>query len=157
MLGSFFVENNMICPNCSHEDTKVLDSRPTNEGSAIRRRRECAKCEFRFSTYEEVELLDLTVVKRDGRTQPYMREKMESGIRKAFEKRPLSREDYRELVSKIEQDIQKLGKQEISSKEIGNIVMKKIKNLDQVAYIRFASVYRQFADVDEFVREAKKL
>lgn len=147
----------MICPNCSHEDTKVLDSRPTNEGSAIRRRRECAKCEFRFSTYEEVELLDLTVVKRDGRTQPYMREKMESGIRKAFEKRPLTREDYRELVSKIEQDIQKLGKPEITSKEIGNIVMKKIKNLDQVAYIRFASVYRQFADVDEFVREAKKL
>ena len=147
----------MRCPNCSNDDTKVLDSRPTNEGAAIRRRRECVKCEFRFSTYEEVELLDLTVIKRDSRTQPYMREKIESGIRKAFEKRPISRDDFKELVSKIEQDIQKMGKSEIASKEIGGIVMKRIKGLDQVAYIRFASVYRQFADVDEFVREAKKL
>lgn len=147
----------MKCPNCANEDTKVLDSRPINDGLAIRRRRECTKCEFRFSTHEEMEILDLTVVKRDGRKQPYMREKIESGIRKAFEKRPLSRDDFHELMSKIEQDIQKLGREEIAAKDIGSIVMKRIKAKDQVAYIRFASVYRQFRDVDEFVREAKKL
>ncbi|MBI2607964.1 MAG: transcriptional repressor NrdR [Candidatus Doudnabacteria bacterium] len=147
----------MKCPKCSHEDTKVLDSRPLNEGMAIRRRRECIKCGFRFSTHEEMEILDLTVVKRDGTKQPYMREKIESGIRKAFEKRPLTRDDFIQIVSAIEQDIQKSGKSEIGSKDIGSIVMKQIKKKDQVAYIRFASVYRQFQDVDEFVREAKKL
>ncbi len=147
----------MKCPKCGFEDTKVLDSRPTNEGLAIRRRRECNKCEFRFSTHEQMEILDLTILKRDGRTQPYMREKIESGIRKAFEKRPLSHEDFQNIMSGIEQDIQRLGKEAIGSKEIGNVVMKHIKRKDQVAYIRFASVYRQFADVDEFVKEAKKL
>lgn len=147
----------MKCPNCANDDSKVLDSRPIDDGLAIRRRRECIKCGFRFSTHEEMEILDLTVVKRDGKKEPYMREKIEAGIRKAFEKRPLSREDFHAMISGIEQDIQKLGKEEISSKEIGNIVMRKIKSVDQVAYIRFASVYRQFADVDEFVREAKKL
>ncbi|OGE74384.1 MAG: transcriptional regulator NrdR [Candidatus Doudnabacteria bacterium RIFCSPLOWO2_02_FULL_42_9] len=147
----------MRCPNCSNEDTKVLDSRPISDGMAIRRRRECVKCGARFSTHEEMEILDLTVMKRDGRTQPYMREKIESGIRKAFEKRPLSRDDFHSLVTGIEQDIQKSGKDQIMSKDIGNIVMKRIKGKDQVAYIRFASVYRKFADVEEFVREAKKL
>jgi len=147
----------MRCPTCQNEDTKVLDSRPVSDGLAIRRRRECIKCGARFSTHEEMEILDLTVVKRDGRTQPYMREKIESGIRKAFEKRPLSRDDFHSLISGIEQDIQKTGKEQIPAKEIGNIVMRRIKGKDQVAYIRFASVYRQFADVEEFVREAKKL
>lgn len=147
----------MKCPNCSHDDTKVLDSRPTNDGAAIRRRRECIKCEFRFSTHEEMEILDLAVVKRDGKKEPYMREKIESGIRKAFEKRPLSREDFAAIMSGVEQDIQKRGKEEITTKEVGNIVMKHIKSKDQVAYIRFASVYRKFADVEEFVKEAKKL
>jgi transcriptional repressor NrdR len=147
----------MRCPNCSHEDTKVLDSRPVNEGLGIRRRRECISCSFRFSTQEEMEILDLKVIKRDGRAQPYMKEKIESGIRKAFEKRPLSRDDYQGIMSAIEQDIQKLGKDEVSTKEIGTIVMRHIKRKDQVAYIRFASVYRQFTDVEEFVREAKKL
>lgn len=134
-----------------------MDSRPINEGLAIRRRRECSKCEFRFSTHEEMEILDLTVVKRDGRTQPYMREKIESGIRKAFEKRPLTHDDFQAIISSIERDIQKLARQEISSRDIGQIVMRHIKRKDQVAYIRFASVYRQFADVEEFVREARKL
>jgi transcriptional repressor NrdR len=134
-----------------------LDSRPVNEGLAIRRRRECSDCSFRFSTHEEMEILDLSVSKRDGRCQPYMREKIESGIRKAFEKRPLSREDFQGIISSIEQDIQRLGQDQVSTKEIGSIVMKHIKRKDQVAYIRFASVYRQFADVEEFVREAKKL
>jgi len=147
----------MRCPNCSHDDTKVCDSRPVNEGLAIRRRRECSSCSFRFSTYEEIEILDLMVTKRDGRSQPYMREKIESGIRKAFEKRPLTRDDFQEIISSIEQDIQKLGKDEVSAKDIGGIVMRHIKKKDPVAYIRFASVYRQFADVDEFVKEAQKL
>jgi transcriptional repressor NrdR len=147
----------MRCPNCSNEDTKVLDSRPIDDGLAIRRRRECTKCDARFSTHEEMELLDLTVVKRDGRTETYMREKIENGIRKAFEKRPLSHDDYRGLISGIEQDIQKIGKSQITTKEIGNIVMRRIKVKDQVAYIRFASVYRKFADVEEFIREAQKL
>jgi len=147
----------MRCPACQNEDTKVLDSRPVSDGLAIRRRRECIKCGARFSTHEEMEILDLTVVKRDGRTEAYMREKIESGIRKAFEKRPLSRDDFHSLISGIEQDIQKTGKEQIPAKEIGNIVMRRIKGKDQVAYIRFASVYRQFADVEEFVKEAKKL
>jgi transcriptional repressor NrdR len=147
----------MRCPNCSSDDTKVLDSRPIADGMAIRRRRECAKCQARFSTHEEMEILDLTVVKRDGRTEAYLREKIESGIRKAFEKRPLSHDDFHALIAGIEQDIQKMGKEQISSRDIGNIVMKRIKSADQVAYIRFASVYRKFADVEEFIREAKKL
>jgi transcriptional repressor NrdR len=147
----------MKCPNCSNDDTKVLDSRPISDGMAIRRRRECGKCGTRFSTHEEMEILDLTVIKRDGSTEGYMREKIEAGIRKAFEKRPLSHDDFHSLISGIEQDIQKLGRNQIASKDIGNIVMKRIKTQDQVAYIRFASVYRQFADVEEFVKEAKKL
>src|SRR4051812_30729532 len=104
----------MTCPNCGKDDTKVLDSRPINDGLAIRRRRECVKCDFRFSTHEEMEILDLTVVKRDGAKQPYIREKIESGIRKAFEKRPLTREHFAAMMSGIEQDIQKLGKDEIT-------------------------------------------
>jgi transcriptional repressor NrdR len=124
---------------------------------AIRRRRECNKCGARFSTHEEMEILDLTVVKRDGSTEAYMREKIEAGIRKAFEKRPLSSDDFHALIAGIEQDIQKIGKEQIGTKDIGSIVMKRIKSKDQVAYIRFASVYRKFADVEEFVKEAKKL
>jgi len=147
----------MRCPNCQNDDTKVLDSRPISDGMAIRRRRECSKCGARFSTHEEMELLDMKVVKRDGTSQAYLREKIENGIRKAFEKRPLTHDDFHALIAGIEQDIQKTGKGEIATKELGNIVMKRIKSKDQVAYIRFASVYRKFADVEEFVKEAKKL
>ncbi|HTL39735.1 MAG TPA: transcriptional regulator NrdR [Methylomirabilota bacterium] len=147
----------MRCPNCANDDTKVLDSRPISDGMAIRRRRECTKCGARFSTHEEMEILDLKVTKRDGSTEAYMREKIESGIRKAFEKRPLSHDDFHSLIAGIEQDIQKTGREQIATKEIGNIVMRRIKGKDQVAYIRFASVYRKFADVEEFVKEAKKL
>jgi transcriptional repressor NrdR len=146
----------MNCPNCG-SDTKVLDSRPQNDGMTIRRRRECLKCEFRFSTREEMEILDLAVINRDGAREPYMRDKIETGIKKAFEKRPLSSEDFSAIMSGIEQDVQKLDKKEISSREIGNIVMRRIKSRDQVAYIIFASVYRKFTDVDEFIKEAKKL
>ncbi len=148
----------MRCPNCEYEDTKVLDSRPVDEGSAIRRRRECEKCEFRFSTYEEIEILDLSVVKRSGLQEPYSREKLERGIRRAFEKREHNDQTLRKLVSVIEQEIQKKAKEgKIKAQDIGEIVMKKIKRIDKVAYIRFASVYRQFEDVEEFKAELQKL
>jgi len=148
----------MRCPNCQYEDTKVLDSRPVDDGSAIRRRRECEKCEFRFSTYEEIEILDLTVIKKDESRETFSKEKLVRGIKRAFEKRPSSEETLRKLVSGIEIDIQKKAKDgEIKSLDIGEIVMKKIKKVDKVAYIRFASVYREFEDLDEFKEELKKL
>lgn len=148
----------MRCPNCQFEETKVLDSRPVEDGSAIRRRRSCEKCEFRFSTYEEIEILDLTVTKRDGSRQMYSREKLERGIKRAFEKRPHTDDTLRKLISGIEQDIQKRTKDgEIPSGDIGEIVMKRIKKIDKVAYIRFASVYRCFEDVEEFKAELLKL
>ena len=148
----------MKCPNCLNEDTKVLDSRPVEEGSAIRRRRECDKCGFRFSTYEEIEILDLAVLKKSGEQQTFSKEKLERGIRRALEKREHSEDALRKLVSSIELEIQKKAKDgKIKSLEIGEIVMKKLKKLDKVAYIRFASVYRQFDDPDEFKEELKKL
>ncbi len=148
----------MRCPNCQNEDTKVLDSRPVDEGEAIRRRRECEKCEFRFSTYEEIEILDLTVVKKDGSKQMFTKEKLERAIRLPMDKRPHTDETLRKLLSSIEIEIQKKAKDgEISSAEIGEIVMKKLKKTDKVAYIRFAAVYREFEDVEEFKEELKKL
>lgn len=148
----------MRCPNCNNDDTKVLDSRPIDEGSAIRRRRECEKCEFRFSTYEEIEILDLTVVKKDGSKQAFSKEKLERAIRLPMDKRPHTDETLRKIVSAVEIEIQRKAKDSsISSSEIGDIVMKKLKKVDKVAYIRFAAVYRQFEDVDEFKAELKNL
>lgn len=149
----------MRCPSCLKEDTKVLDSRPVDEGAAIRRRRECEKCEFRFSTYEEMEILGLAVRKRNNDKQTYSRDKLERGIRRSFEKRPAGDDQtLKKLISGIEQDIQKKSRDgEISSKDIGDIAMKRIKKIDKVAYIRFASVYRQFEDVEEFKAELQKL
>jgi len=148
----------MVCPNCQKEDTKVLDSRPIEEGTAIRRRRECDKCGFRFSTYEEMEILGLTVMKRNGSQQTYSREKLERGIRSSFQKREHTDQSIRKLLSAIEQDIQKKAKDgEISSSSIGEVVMNHIKKIDKVAYIRFASVYRQFEDVEEFKQELRNL
>lgn len=148
----------MKCPNCGNDDTKVLDSRPVDEGSAIRRRRECDKCEFRFSTYEEIEILDLTVAKKNGKKEPYSKEKLERAITRPFEKIPHTDDTLRKLMSTIEIDIQKKAKGgEISSLDIGDIVMKKIKKVSKVAYIRFAAVYRQFEDLEEFKEELKKL
>lgn len=148
----------MRCVKCQNEDTKVLDSRPVEEGSAIRRRRECEKCGFRFSTYEELEILDLYVIKKDGRKELYSREKLEMGIRRAFEKRPHTDDTLKKLISAIEQEIQKKASSgDIKSGDIGEIVMKKIRRIDKIAYIRFASVYRQFEDVEEFKEELKKL
>ena len=148
----------MRCPNCQNDDTKVLDSRPIDEGTAIRRRRECDKCGFRFSTYEEIEILDLTVVKKDGSKQMFSKDKLERAIRLPLDKRPHNDEALRKLLSSIEIEIQRKAKDsEIKSSEIGEIVMKKLKKFDKVAYIRFAAVYRQFEDVDEFKEELKKL
>ena len=148
----------MKCPSCAHEDTKVVDSREANDGLSIRRRRECEKCASRFSTYEELEILELMVEKRDGRAEPYTRDKLESGIRKALEKRPVERDDYKRLISEIEQEIQK--KQEdgkIESQEIGRITMKKLKEFDLVAYLRFTSVCQQFENITEFKKALQKL
>ena len=140
----------MRCAVCNHKDTKVVDSRLSQGGMSIRRRRECLKCRYRFSTLEEVEILDLTVVKRDGRREAYMREKLESGLRKALEKRPVTVESFKDLVNAVERDIQRRKKSEVTSEIIGEIVMNRLKSFDKVAYIRFASVYRAFEDVKTF-------
>lgn len=147
----------MKCPACHHADTRVTDTRLVTDGFAIRRRRECGRCGFRFSTYEEVDILNLTVVKRDGRREPYSREKLEGGLKAASEKRPITHEQFRHLVSGIERDLQQRGTTEITSRAIGETVMKWLKRTDQVAYIRFASVYRSFKDVDSFRTELNLL
>ncbi len=147
----------MKCPVCYFQDTKVVDSRVAADGLSIRRRRECLKCGFRFSTYEEVEILDLTVVKRDGRKESYVRDKLVKGLKSAFEKRPITEEKFKKLINLIERDLQALRKNEILSEQIGQIVMKQLKKMDQVAYIRFASVYQSFKDAQSFKRELNKL
>ncbi len=147
----------MKCPVCYFADTKVVDSRAASDGLSIRRRRECLKCGFRFSTYEEVEILELTIVKRDGRKETYSREKLVKGLRRAFEKRPITEEKFKKLINLIERDLQALRKTEILSEQIGQIVMKQLKKADQVAYIRFASVYQSFKDAQSFKRELNKL
>lgn len=140
----------MKCPACHYHDTKVTDSRTASDGLMIRRRRECLQCGFRFSTYEEVEILNLTVVKRDGRKEPYDRGKLEKGLKHSFEKRPMTADDFKSLVNLIERDIQLIAKSEVTSQQIGEIVMRHLKKIDQVAYIRFASVYRSFTDAEQF-------
>lgn len=147
----------MRCPICNYNDTKVIDSRITSDGMSIRRRRECERCEYRFSTIEEAELLDLKVVKRDGRREPYSREKLERGLRKALEKRQFTELDFQKLVHAIERDIQKKKRDELRTSEVGEIVMNRLKSFDKVAYIRFASVYRAFEDVKTFQQELNKL
>jgi len=147
----------MKCPVCLKSDTSVTDSRLANEGYAIRRRRQCRKCHFRFSTYEEMEILNLTVIKRDGRREPYLKEKLERGLKRALEKRPYTAEDFKKLITTIEIEIQKKKQEEITSQEIGEIIMKILKKFDKIAYIRFASVYRQFEDVQTFQKELNLL
>jgi len=135
-----------------------VDSRAVADGLSIRRRRECLKCKARFSTYEEVEILGLEVKKKDGTLQGYDKQKLERGLRIALEKRPVSGEEFRQLVSEIEQEIQKKAKEnKIASDDIGKIVISRLKKHDKVAYIRFASVYQQFEDIDEFRKELQKL
>jgi transcriptional repressor NrdR len=147
----------MKCPACQNENTKVLDSRLVEQDNNVRRRRECEKCSFRFSTREETELLNLSVIKRDGRHEAYSREKIEAGITRALEKRPISSQEWRVLISAIERDISVLNKPEIKTAQVGELIMRHLKRLDKVAYIRFASVYRDFTDVDTFYEEINKL
>lgn len=147
----------MICPFCAHEVTKVLDKREGTDGKTTRRRRECQKCTRRFTTFERVETLDLLIVKKDGKREIFDRSKLRSGIVRACEKRPISAEAIEKVVDEIEADLRKSGQSEISSKEVGEIVTKKLKKLDQIAYIRFASVYRQFADISDFEKELANL
>lgn len=147
----------MKCPICYHPDTKVVDSRVAADGLSIRRRRECLKCSFRFSTYEEIELLDLVLVKRDGRREAYSREKLVGGLKKSCEKRPITEDMFKRLIHSIERDLQRLKKTEITSKQVGQAVMKNLKKIDSVAYIRYASVYESFKDAQEFRKELNKL
>lgn len=147
----------MYCAVCNHKDTKVVDSRISTDGANVRRRRECEKCNFRFSTLEEVELLDLMVVKRDGRRETYSREKMIRGLEKSLEKRPYTDQAFQKLIHKIERDVQKKRRGQLTTRELGEIVMKHLKTFDKVAYIRFASVYRSFEDVGAFESELNKL
>ncbi len=147
----------MHCPVCSHPETKVIDSRMTADRTGIRRRRQCEKCSFRFSTIEQIEILDLTVVKRDGSKQPYNREKIIMGLRKALEKRSYTEENFNNLVARIEREIHKTRKDELTTKHIGEIIMKKLEAFDQVGYIRYASVYRDFKDVSTFQKELQNI
>jgi transcriptional repressor NrdR len=143
------------CPACDYKETKVVDSRISGEGNAIRRRRECLKCGKRFTTYEYIEQVPLMVVKKDGRRQPFDRSKIIAGLVKACEKRPVSIERIERLTSEIERVLQKKYDREVNSDAIGGIIMEKLASLDEVAYVRFASVYRQFRDVNQFMSELK--
>ncbi|HDN86513.1 MAG: transcriptional regulator NrdR [Candidatus Omnitrophota bacterium] len=147
----------MRCPYCNHNEDKVVDSRETQEGASIRRRRECLNCGRRFTTYEYVEKIPLMVVKKDGRREPFSRQKILEGLLKACQKRPISVERLDKLVSDIEKEIQKKFDQEVDSRYIGELVMEKLSQIDDVAYVRFASVYRQFKDVNQFMRELRDI
>lgn len=150
-------EETVICPFCSHDFTRVVDKREGEHGKATRRRRECQKCCRRFTTFERVETLDLLVIKKDGKREAFDRLKLRSGIIKACEKRPVSAEEIEHIIDEIEAELRKSNTSELPSKKIGDLVIKKLKKLDQIAYIRFASVYRQFADLDDFEKELAKL
>lgn len=149
-----YVNSLMICPYCLSKNSKVTDKRQSPEG--IRRRRECLKCKKRFTTYEKIERGDIFVIKKDGRREKFSREKLENGIYRAFEKLPVQKEKIDKMINEIEEQIRKKGK-EVKSSLIGELVMKKIKKLDNVAYIRFASVYRNFQDVNDFKSVIKEV
>ncbi|HDH96867.1 MAG TPA: transcriptional repressor NrdR [Proteobacteria bacterium] len=147
----------MKCPRCGHLESRVVDSRYREGGKVIRRRRECEKCKSRFTTYERIEESEPLVIKKDGSRQPMDRNKILAGIKKACEKRPVSLEQMEAIVRKIEQYIQDQGLSEISSAEIGEMVIGELREIDEVAYVRFASVYREFKDISEFMDELKAL
>lgn len=147
----------MKCPFCAYIDTKVIDSRLGKEGNNIRRRRECVECERRFTTYERFEELQPLIVKKDGRRQPFERLKILAGIQRACEKRPVSSEAIEKVIDRIEMSLLEGGEREIESSRIGEAVMAALRNLDEVAYVRFASVYRQFKDINEFMSELKEI
>lgn len=147
----------MRCPFCKLSDSRVLDSRPTVEGDSIRRRRECGGCGKRFTTYEKVEGLLLVVVKKDGRREAFDRQKLMLGLIKACQKRPVSTEKLESIVDTIERDLRNLMEPEVKSEYIGELVMKELRGLDEVAYVRFASVYREFRDAESFMQELTDL
>lgn len=147
----------MKCPFCDYYESKVIDSRPTDEGQAIRRRRECTKCSKRFTTYEKIEDIPLVVIKKDGNRQSYNRNKLLNGIIRACEKRPVSIKVIEDMVDEIEKSLFNSMEREITTDLIGEMVMNRLKNIDEVAYVRFASVYRQFKDLNTFMDELKKI
>jgi transcriptional repressor NrdR len=147
----------MRCPFCRHIETRVVDSRETKDGEVTRRRRECEACAARFSTYEEVEKFRLSVIKRDGHKEEYNREKIRSGLLRAFEKRPMNEEKLEKVLGNIEYELSLKKLDEIASKEIGKLVMEKLRAIDDVAYIRFVSVYKSFGSIKSFEKELEKL
>ncbi|WP_291236149.1 transcriptional regulator NrdR [Frisingicoccus sp.] len=147
----------MKCPFCGETDSKVIDSRPAEDGSSIRRRRQCNGCKKRFTTYEKVETIPLIVIKKDNNREPYDRQKIVSGILRSCHKRPISADQINRLVDEVETEIFNREEREIPAQEIGEIVMNRLKDLDAVAYVRFASVYREFKDVNTFMDEIKKI
>jgi len=147
----------MKCPFCDYYESKVIDSRPTDEGQAIRRRRECIKCGKRFTTYEKIEDIPLVVIKKDGNRQSYNRNKLLNGIIRACEKRPVSMKAIEDMVDEIEKSLFNSMEREVTTDLIGELVMNRLKNIDEVAYVRFASVYRQFKDLNTFMDELKKI
>lgn len=147
----------MKCPYCGYQESRVLDSRPTDDGSVIRRRRECEECHRRFTTYEKVEEAPLVVVKKDGRRERFDPQKILAGLLKACEKRPVPSERLSALVTDIEKELRAQGDQEVESRVIGEMVMDRLRGVDEVAYVRFASVYRQFGDLRRFVEEVQRL
>lgn len=147
----------MKCPFCGKENTKVIDSRPAEDNSSIRRRRQCDICGKRFTTYEKVETIPLIVIKKDDNREPYDREKIQGGIIRSCHKRPVSANQISEMIEEIENQIFNMEEKEIESSVIGELVMDKLKDVDQVAYVRFASVYREFKDVNTFMHEIKKI
>ena len=147
----------MKCPFCGFAEDKVIDSRSSNEGKSVRRRRECIKCSKRFTTYEYVEQVPLMVIKKDGRREAFDRNKIISGILKACEKRPVSMEKVEAVVDKVERELQKSFDKEVKAQVVGELVMEHLHKLDEVAYVRFASVYRQFKDINHFMKELKDL
>ncbi|MBR5507903.1 MAG: transcriptional repressor NrdR [Clostridia bacterium] len=147
----------MKCPYCEYAESKVIDSRPTDEGEAIRRRRECLNCGKRFTTYEKIENIQLMVIKKDGSREQFDREKLLRGIQRSCEKRPVPAAEMERMVNEIENAVQNLLEREVKTEQVGEMVMEKLKEVDEVSYVRFASVYRQFTDVNTFIDEVNKL
>lgn len=147
----------MKCPFCKHEDTRVIDSRTIDDGASIRRRRECPECGRRFTTYEKYEQVPLLVIKKDGRREMFDNKKILAGLLRAFEKRPFTYDQIQGLAAKIEAEVRATGENEIKSSQIGEKVMEHLEKIDQIAYVRFASVYRQFADVNSFMQEIQNM
>lgn len=147
----------MKCPFCNFADTKVIDSRAQDDNSVIRRRRVCEKCGKRFTTYERVDMIPITVIKRDGTREIFDKAKLQNGIMKSCNKRPVTAQQIQKLVDDIENTLAGSGEREVESKQLGNMVIERLKDLDEVAYVRFASVYRQFKDINSFIDELEKM